>query len=139
MLAISPLTQQHVRQEWGWIRNGLLEVIGRCQERWSPEDVWTEVMAGHVFVWRITVAHDDIGFLVLRKMDDADGPVLFIWALWTEPDALLRKLPELHERLIEVCHRLGAKRIRMESPRKGWIVLERLNFTERSVNYEYEV
>jgi hypothetical protein len=139
MIVIKPLTLPEVRAAWGWVRNGLLEIIGRCHERWAPEDAWTAIMAGNAHVWTITTASDEIGFLILRKIDDPDGPVLFIWALWTEPNAILRKLPDLHERLIELCHRMGAKRIRMESPRKGWCVLEKLNFTERSVNYEYEI
>ena len=120
MLTISAMTLPEVRQEWGWLRNGLLEVIGRCKERYEPEDVWTAVMAGNAFVWRVVVRGDDIGFLVLRREMDTDGPALFVWALWTEPNALVEWQRELISRLDELAQRMGAKRIRMESSRGGW-------------------
>ena len=135
MLTIEPLTPLQVRQEWGWIRNGLLEVIGRCQERWSPEDVWTAALAGDAFVWRITMLHDDLGFMVLRRQTDPDGPVLFIWATWAEPQSLAKHGKELFERLREIGHRIGAKRIRMESPRQGWAEW----FDARSTIWEAEI
>lgn len=135
MLTIAPMTLPEVRADWGWIRNGLQTVIGVCQERWAPEDVWTEVMAGNAFVWRIERTGDDIGFLVLRRLLDPDGPVLFIWALYAEPQSLARHGKELFERLREIAHRIGAKRIRMESPRKGWADW----FEAHSTIWEYEV
>jgi hypothetical protein len=137
MFTIAPLTPQQVRMEWGWIRNGLLEVIGRCHERWSPEDAWVAVYNGSSFVWRMTTAHDDIGFLLLRKLDDPDGPVLFLWAAWAEPGSLVKHAAELMERLKELAHRMGAKRIRFESSRKAWSFLD--YFDEKSVIYEHEV
>jgi hypothetical protein len=137
MFTIAPLTPPQTRLEWGWIRNGLLEVIGRCHERYSPEDAWVAVQNGSAFVWRMTNSHDDIGFLLLRKLDDPDGPVLFLWAAWAEPGALVKHAPDLLERLKELAHRLGAKRIRFESSRKAWSFLD--YFEERSVIYECEV
>jgi hypothetical protein len=137
MLSIAAMTGPQVRQEWGWIRNGLLEIIGRCQERYSPEDVWVAILGKDAYVWRITLAHDDIGFLVLRQQSDPDGPVLFIWCVWAEPGALAKHSAELFERLKEVAHRIGAVRLRMESSRKGWAALPL--FDERAVIYEAEV
>ncbi len=102
MLTITPMTLPEVRQEWAHIRNGLLEVIGRCKERYEPEDVWTAVMGGNAYAWRIVIKGDDIGFLILRREVDVDGPALFIWCC------------------DELGQRMGAKRIRMESSRKGW-------------------
>jgi hypothetical protein len=120
VLTILPMSLLDVRRDWSWVRNGLLEVIGRCKERWSPEDCWTAVQSGNAFVWRVEGAGDDLGFMILRRDMDPDGPVLFVWALWTEPGALDKKRGDLFERLRELAHRMGAKRIRMESSRKGW-------------------
>lgn len=135
MLTISPMTLPEVRADWGWLRNGLLEVIGRCHERYAAEDVWTEIMAGNAFAWRIERTGDDIGFLVLKRLVDPDGQVLFIWACWAEPTSLAKHAKQLHERLVELAHRMGAKRLRMESPRRGWAEW----FDLRSSIYEYEV
>ena len=46
MLTIQPMTALDARRDWGWIRNGLLEIIGRCHERWAPEDVWQAIASG---------------------------------------------------------------------------------------------
>lgn len=134
MLTIAPMTPLEFRRDFGWVRNGLLEVIGRCHERWSPEDAWTEVMGGHAFCWRIERAGDDIGFLILKRQMDPDGPVLFIWCAWAEPNSLAKHAQELHDRLVEVAHRMGAVRMRMESPRKGWAEW----FEASSTIWEYE-
>jgi hypothetical protein len=134
VLTIQPMTLLDARLGWNYIRKGLLEVIGRCKERYLPEDVWQAVMAGTAFVWRIETAHDEIGFLILRKDMDPDGPVLFLWCAWAEPGSLVKHAPELMERLKEIGHRIGAKRLRFESPRKGWSFLD--FFEERSVIYE---
>lgn len=120
MLTIQPMTALDARRGWNWIRRGLQEVIGRCGESWLAEDAWTEIMAGTAFVWKIDAAHDEIGFVLLRRQNDFDGPVLFIWALYAEPQSLVRHGDELFDRLKEIAHRIGAKCIRMESSRKGW-------------------
>lgn len=137
MLKIEPIPLPEVRVAWNWIRNGLLAVIGICRERWSPEDAWTEIQAGNAFVWRIETAHDAIGFLLLKRVMDPDGPVLFIWAAWCEPGSLLRHKAELFERLKELSHRMGAKRIRYESSRDEWLAVD--YFTPVRRVFEYEV
>jgi hypothetical protein len=137
VLTIQPMSLLDVRRDWGWIRNGLLEVIGRCHERWSAEDCWTAVQAGNAFAWRIEGAGDDIGFMILRRDADPDGPVLFLWCAWAEPGALIKHSAELMERLKELGHRIGAKRLRFESSRKGWSFLD--YFDQKSVIYEHEL
>ena len=137
MLKIEPMSLLEVRQAWGWCRNGLLAIIGICHERWEPEDVWTAVMAGNAFVWRVTVRDDDIGFMVLRRDMDTDGPALFIWACWAEPGALAEWQRDLISRLDELAQRMGAKRIRMESSRNGWRGLD--YFDAVRTIYEREV
>jgi hypothetical protein len=120
VLTIQPMSLLDVRRDWGWIRNGLLEIIGRCKERWEPEDVWTAAMSNAAFIWRINYEHDDIGFMVIRRDLDVDGAALFVWALWVEPDSIRYCYKDLMARIDDVARRVGAKRIRMESPREGW-------------------
>lgn len=137
MLTIQPMSLLDVRRDFGWIRNGLLEVIGRCKERFAPEDIWQQVMANVMHVWRIESSHDDIGFLVLRRDVDPDGPVLFIVALWAEPGSLGKHKVELFERLKELSHRMGAVRMRHESSRDEWLAVD--YFTPVKRVFECEV
>ena len=119
MLSVHPMSLPEVRQDWNHIRNGLLKVIGICGESWMPEDAWQEIMAGNAFVWSIKT-HEDIGFMLLRKQNDFDGPVLFVWALYAEPQSLVNHADELYEKLKELGRRIGSNKIRMESSRKAW-------------------
>jgi hypothetical protein len=137
MFSIAPLTPQQVRESWTFIRSGLQEVIGRCCERYLAEDVWTAVMAGNAHIWKMENAHDEIGFLVLRKEMDPDGPALFLWCAYAEPGSLVKHAPELMERLKELGHRIGAKRLRFESSRTAWSFLD--YFEEKSRIYEHQL
>ena len=120
MIELRARTVQQVREEWGWVRNGLLTIIERTRESWLPEDVWQSLQGGHSFLWVVHKNGDDIGFLVLRKDADPDGPVLYLWIAWAEPQALADCHAELIERLDEIAARIGARRLRFESPRAGW-------------------
>lgn len=120
MIELRARTTQQVREEWGWIRNGLLTIIERTRESWLPEDVWQSLQGGHSFLWVVHKDGDDVGFLVLRKHDDFSGPVLFIWCCWFEPGAMRDCVADVVARLDEIAARIGAKKVRFESPRNGW-------------------
>jgi hypothetical protein len=138
MLKIEPMSLLEVRQAWGWVRNGLLTVIEKCRERYEPEDVWTAVMAGQSHIWRIEFKQDDIGFAVLRRDMDPDGPVLFLWCLWAEPGSLMRHRKQLYDRMKELARRIGARRMRFESPLNGWLGMSEY-FDAVKTTFESEV
>jgi hypothetical protein len=137
MLRLRPLTLQEVRASWGWIRNGLLAVIDRCRARWMPEDAWGEVMAGRAFVYTIDASGDEIGFALLQQRSDGDGPVLFIWAMWTEPGAGIAQREAIQDELERLASEIKAKRIRMESSRDGWDGID--YWTPVQTIFEHEV
>jgi hypothetical protein len=120
VIALRPQSWQQVRNQWGWVRNGLQAIIERTNERWMPEDIWVALRGANAFLHNIDKDGDDVGFLVLQQHSDPDGPALFVWAMWCEPGALMSCKTEFFERLREVAQRIGAARIRMESPREGW-------------------
>ena len=90
MLTLVPHTWQQVRANWGWIDNGLQTIIGKTRDGWMPLDVWTALRANTSFLYAISKDGDDIGFLVLRQDQHHDGPCLFIWCMWAEPDLYAR-------------------------------------------------
>jgi len=85
-----------------------------------PLDVWSSLLAANAFLYVITDDGDDVGFVVLRTVHDCDGPYLFVWCLWSEPDAMRHCWRDVIAKLDELATRVGAKRIRMESPREAW-------------------
>ena len=135
MLRLIPPAQLH--DVWGWVRNGLMDCIGRTQERWLPEDVFVHIKAGTSHLFAIEHKGDDVGFTVLCQHADSDGPVLFVWALWVEPGAGKPIEGALYEALEQKAREIGARRVRMQSPRKGWE--RRAYWTQTAAIYEHEV
>lgn len=128
------LNNQGVRSMWEWIRGGLLHIIRKTHADWIPEDVYADIMAGTAVVRVYRDANgDDKGFMVLQRHDYKHGTELFVWCMWGElwdmKDGLLADLDAL-------AKSLGANKIRMKSPRKGYL---RTGFKLREYVYEREV
>lgn len=122
---------------WGWVRNGLLACFGRTNERWRPEDVYLSLKGGQSHLFAIESKGDEVGFTVLQQHADPDGPVLFVWALWVEPGAGLPIEAQIVRALEGKAGEIKAKRIRMQSPRRGWA--RRHQFDAVSTVYERSV
>jgi hypothetical protein len=71
-------------------------------------------------------------------VQDADGLCLFVWMMYTRPGAGRPYWDEMYDKLETLAAAVGAKRIRMHSPRKGWQG-SRERFALKSYIYEYEV
>lgn len=119
-MTLLPKTWPEVREAWGWVRNGLLDVIAETKERWLPEEVFAALQAGTAHLFALDKDGDEVGFVILRRLLDPDGPVLFVWCLWSEPGAVIVQWRELRDHLRDMALRMGAKRMRFESPRKGY-------------------
>ncbi len=112
---------------WAFVKAGLEVVRNRCFERWIPEDVYTALKQGGS---QLFVAED--GFIVVTPQKDqfSGEQILFIWAAYGT-NALVY---EEGEKLItQLAKQIGAKRIQMESPRRGW---ERRGFDPVKIVYE---
>ena len=135
-MRLKPLSPDEAYASWGWIRSGLLAVIERNEKaRFLPEDVYMRVRNGTAWIW--TIGEDEIGFMVLTQEFDPDGLVMYIWALWLEPDSGRPHEGEIYEALEDLARSIKAKRVRMQSSRKAW---ERREFFEQvSTVYEHEV
>lgn len=115
-----PRTWPAIRADWAWIRAGLQTIIDRTGERWLPEDVYMALHGGHAHLSVIEESGEEVGFVVLQRQSDWDGPVLHVWALWGEPGAIAPLRLDIERELVELATRMGARRIKMESPREGW-------------------
>jgi hypothetical protein len=123
---------QDWRPLWGWIEQGLREVIERTHPSWVPADVYAELKSGSAVV--VTVA-DDAGFMVIQRLQDYDGMVMFVWVMWG-PNSMSAIEDKVWASLAEMARQAGCKRVRMRSPRKGWA---RIGWTEVETVYEREV
>ena len=115
---------------WWWVRKGLDEVIARCNEDWTVGQVYQALTAGTAVLY-IVGAED--GFMVVQRENDSRGPILFVWVLWGD----CADGQENHFHFVdELARSIGADRIRMRSPRKGW---QRRGFKVKTMVYEREV
>lgn len=135
MLRLIPPAELH--DVWGWVRNGLVACIGKTGERWLPEDVYVSLKGGQSHLFAIEHKGDEIGFTVLQQHADPDGPVLFVWAMWVEPGAGIGIEGKIVQALGDKAREIKARRIRMQSPRKGWA--RRALWRATAVIYEHEV
>lgn len=120
------------RPLWPWVEEGLRDLCARLRPTWVPADVYAELKAGLASL--VTIA-DDAGFMVVKRLQDYDGQVLFVWALWG-PGELAPLQDAAQAELSALAKKAGCKRIQMRSPRKGWA---RVGWTERETVYEREV
>jgi hypothetical protein len=118
---------------WDWLRAGILDCIRRTGERYRPEDVWLRLRGNTAWAY----AADDTGFVIFTQEFDPDGLVLFIWILWFAPGTAIGTHEAIFAEIRRLAGEIGARRIRMHSPRKGWAKAR--YFQQRSIVYEAEV
>jgi hypothetical protein len=101
---------------WPWVMTGLKDLQERVPGDWDIADVYLALKHQRAVLFTIG---EDSGFTVLQMLTDASGPHLFVWLIYG-PNELAGMEQELYEALRDKAIALGAKVIRMKSPRKGW-------------------
>lgn len=136
-LTLVPTDPLAVYDIWDWVREGLLQAIRRTGGHSRPEDVYLLLRGGSAWLYLVMVEGQRVGFVILTREHDPDGPVMFIWCLWCEPHSVWETQAELYAELDKIARGIKAKRIRMWSPRRWW---ERQPFFKQvSAVYEHEV
>jgi hypothetical protein len=103
---------------WPWVRQGLERCATKTAERYRPEDVYLMLQAKTAHLYVCEEKAQPIGFVVVQRLQDPDGPVLFIFAAW----GALRDVDDaVYVELEKLARSIGAKRIRMQSPRRAWL------------------
>ncbi len=133
-MKLTPLSAEEAQADWDWIRAGLVHCIEKTRSRYRQEDVYLRVRTDSAWIYALD---DRLGFVVLTKEWDADGLVLFVWALHAEPGTLCRHKGAVYAELLRIAGELKAKRIRMQSPRPGWA--RESFFDQVAIVYEREV
>lgn len=136
---LTALDPMKLASAWPFVRAGCERVIAKTNDRWLPEDVYMELRSGSAFLYMLEHDADEVGFIVVRRVMDPDGPVLFVWILYTEP-GLMKESHNWKLVLAEVdelARSIGAKRIRHYSSRSGFEELGA--FTLKMHIYEREV
>ncbi len=126
---------EDIYQLWPWVREGLEKCAEKTGERYRPEDVYLMLQSKGAWLYVFERNDNSVGFLVVQRLQDPDGPVLFIFALWGE--AFREYSVQSYGLVEELARSIGAKRIRMQSPRRGWS--REKFFTAVTTVYEREI
>ena len=117
---------------WPIIKEGL-EKVAKHGDHWIPEDIYAVVKTGNANL-HIGYSNGYAGFIISQQVQAYDGPVLHIWAAYSEKENLLES-GMVHFR--EWAKNINARRITFDSPRKGWKkVGEKLGFKPATIKYE---
>ena len=101
---------------WPWVKDGLEKLALKVPTDWDVAEVYLALK--HQRAVLFTLGQDQ-GFCILQMLTDSSGPHLFVWALYG-PNELAAIEHDLYAALRQKAIALGAKVIRMKSPRKGW-------------------
>ena len=106
-----------LRQDWPWVKPLLDSVIAKTGEAWWPEDVYAAVSSGKAAMW---VSDSPEGVLVAypEKEGWSGETVLHVWVCACE--SMSGIVCEAYKVLTDAALKVGAKKLVMESPRKGW-------------------
>ena len=119
---LQAITVMGVREAWPFVRKGLDSMLEKHQDRWLPEDVYFELMAGTAFLYIINHEDEELGFMVVKKFVDFDGLALFVWIIHAENGSMKEndRWKDVMAELDALAKNVGAKRIRHYSPRGGF-------------------
>jgi len=103
----------NLREWWGFVRPGLIEILNKSPEPWIPEDVYTDCFTQKSMLWVAQVDARPVGFAVLQPK----GETLHVWCVYFvehgHMDAGLQHLKD-------IAKQGGAKTLTFDSWRPGW-------------------
>jgi hypothetical protein len=117
---LTPVPLHLLEGHWPFVEHGLLEIIEKTGEKWTPTHVLQALHEQRAYLFTC-----DDGFAVLQEGRDpwTSEPHLFIWAFWFKPDKARQKRPELFAWLDERAAPFGG-RWKFSSPLMGWFACE---------------
>lgn len=84
----------------------------------------------------LVTSGNPFGFVLLRKEEEPQGMVLFLWALYCRPGEGCNRETAILDAIRKLANEIGARRLKMWSTRKGW---GRRGWKEVSRVYEMDV
>lgn len=118
---------------WPWVAAGLSDTARKTRQRYRPEHVYYMLVSGRAALY-VFEHETPVGFMVVQLLNDPDGPVLFIFALW---GALKKWKNDCYAEIEKLATTMKCVRTRMESTRRGW--LREKFFVPTTTIYEHEL
>jgi hypothetical protein len=139
MNTLEYIAPERIQAMWPTIRQGLEKVCENSSDGWIPEDVYMSLKTGAATLHIGSGDGGYQGFLIMSQNAGYAGPVLHIWACYSEAKDFSLMLE--HMTFIETCAKnIGAKTITFTSARRGWEVQgAKIGFAPRAVVFAKEL
>lgn len=137
MRQLVPIAPQQLGAVWPRLREQVASEFSPS-DGWLPEDVYMAIKLGGANLYLIQIDGVEAGFLVLRTIQDFDGPHLHIWLLYARSDVDV--MAEFSDEIDLIAKGINASIVTFGTTRRGWAkVAPRYQFTQREVIYQREV
>ena len=113
MLRFIPIPQ--LSAVWPSVRAHIQHANDKLGERNTPEELYHALRQGMAGLY---LAHADTGVFIVQKVVEIDGTTTCF--VWLAVGPLRDEMLELQRQLESLARMIGAVRLRMRSPRKGW-------------------
>ncbi len=117
-MRLAPISPADIGKHWERIRAGLEVVHAKTAPDWIPEDLYVALDAGAATLF---VADECDGFLILQKQQlGRHRSKLLVWVVHA-PSEYAQWSAQVYPELERIAREIGAVRLEMQSPRKGWL------------------
>jgi hypothetical protein len=126
-----PVHPNDLHKVWGWVSDGIWEVIELCKERFRPEDIYCALKRNSAWLYVFPP-----GFIVLEILTDPNNGerALNAWVMHFKGQ-LDANRKDVVDFLDDTARKNGCTTIRFGSPR-GWGRFLHGEFKEKMVIYE---
>lgn len=138
-LVLTYIKPDQLREVWELVKPGIEKVRENGAEAWFVEDVYMALRNNQSTLHVGYLDGEYAGFMVLTPTQSYDGPVLHIWATYSEARDFC-VFTEGMDTIKECARMMEARRITFFSPRKGWEKQgEKLGFKPRTTQFALEM
>lgn len=116
MRALKPVAPMEVGAVWPRLRAGMAQI--ESPDGWIVEDVYCTLRQGGATLYLVVIDDEEVGFVVLRQINDFDGVRLHIWQLHARSD--IDVMAEFSDELDNIARSINASTITFSTTRRGW-------------------
>lgn len=132
MLRFIPIPQ--LSAVWPAVRAHIQRANDKLGERNTPEEFYHALRQGLAGLY---LAEEDAGIFICQKVVELDGTATCF--IWLTVGPVLHNHDKWHRTLESLAQQIGAVRLRMRSPRKGWERATNGYWKVAEMTYEHEL
>ena len=109
---------ENIHADWDFIKRGVEKILKETGDRWLPEDAFWLIKQNSIWAYIVTDKEERVGLVLLQPSTGWDGKELYLFGGFNvgSKDVITFAMPEI----LKVAKHVNAKRIKFQSPRKGF-------------------